>query len=49
MARRKRKTHRKAKRRTTHRKGKGHVPLKILEKRLTKLNGVVKKRGGDAY
>lgn len=26
-----------------------HIPLKILEKRLGKLNSVVKSRGGDAY
>lgn len=25
------------------------IPLKILEKRLGKLNNVVKSRGGDAY
>lgn len=45
---RKRKTptkRRTAKRRKT-RKSKGHVPLKILERRLTKLRAIVKKRGG---
>lgn len=26
-----------------------HVPLMVLEKRLTKLNRVVKSRGGDAF
>lgn len=26
-----------------------HIPLNILEKRLGKLNSVVKARGGDAY
>lgn len=25
------------------------IPLNVLEKRLGKLNGIVKKRGGDAY
>ncbi len=29
-------------------KGKGHVPLKILEKRLGKLTRIVKSRGGHA-
>lgn len=26
----------------------GHIPLKVLEKRLLRLNGVVRKRGGDS-
>ena len=28
--------------------GGGHIPLKVLEKRLLRLNGVVRKRGGDS-
>ncbi len=40
-------TKRRTKKKT--RKGKGQVPLKLLEKRLGKLNGIVKRRGGDAY
>ena len=28
---------------------KNQVPLPVLEKRLKKLNSVVKKRGGDSY
>lgn len=31
----------------TTKKSKGHVPLKILEKRLTKLARLVKSRGGQ--
>ena len=30
-------------------KSKGKVPLKILERRLGRLNGIVKSRGGAAY
>ncbi len=39
-------------RRKGRRKGKrksGQVPLKILQKRLVRLNGIVKRRGGDSY
>lgn len=45
----KRRKARKGKARRKTRKAKGHVPLKILEKRLGKLNRVVKSRGGDAF
>jgi hypothetical protein len=31
------------------RKSKGRVPLKILEKRLIKLNKIIRTRGGSAY
>lgn len=34
------------KRRRKSRKGKGHVPLKVLEKRLKHLMHIVKSRGG---
>lgn len=41
----------KGKRRSTaaKRRNKGQVPLEVLEKRLGKLNRIVKQRGGDAY
>jgi len=39
----------KKRRKKASKKRKGTIPLKVLEKRLTKLNGVVKRRGGDAY
>lgn len=44
MAKKRRKSR---KSRKTHRKG--HVPLRLLERRLKKLNAVVKKRGGHHY
>lgn len=46
----KRKVARKAARRKasrTSRKGKGHIPLPILEKRAKKLVRLVRKRGGE--
>ena len=36
-------------RKTTAKRGKGKVPLKILEKRLKKMNSIVKTRKGKAY
>lgn len=38
-----------SKAKSKRRSGKGQVPLKILEKRLGRLNAIVKKRGGDSY
>lgn len=35
-------------RKKSKKKAKGHVPLKILEKRLGKLTRIVKSRGGKA-
>jgi len=46
MARRRKK---RAKKHAKKRKSKGKVPLKILEKRLVKLNSIVRARKGDHY
>lgn len=49
MARRKSRKTRSKSRRGTTKRGKGQVPLDVLEKRLGKLNRIVLKRGGDGY
>lgn len=46
---RKKRAKKHSKKRKKARKAKGKVPLKILERRLVKLNSIVRKRHGDHY